>query len=296
MRKPNFFIVGAPKCGTTSLASWLSQHPEVYFSPIKEPFFFDHDWPRRIRSVKDYEALFKNVQSHHIAIGEASTSYLSSDVAIPRILEYSPEARFVVCLRNPVEMAPSLHAQRIWDGLEDIQDFERAWRANHDRRMGKRVPAAGKEQPQRLVYSEQCRLGWQLSRVYDWVSGSHVLPVIMDDMKSDPRATYDRICSFLDISYDNNQQFKRKNSAVRTKSVRLASLARLMENIKYRLGISYSFGIASMIKRKNSVIEKYMVPHYLKRELKDYFQEDIELLEQLLNRDLSAWRADEGYE
>jgi hypothetical protein len=109
LRKPNFFIIGAAKCGTTSLSVWLGGHPQIFMSSMKEPHFFNNDDRQAIRTLDDYEALFWSATEEHIAIGEASVWYLSSADAVPAILQYQPEAKFIVMLRNPVEMAPALH-------------------------------------------------------------------------------------------------------------------------------------------------------------------------------------------
>jgi hypothetical protein len=91
MTMPNFFIVGAQKAGTTSLYHYLNQHPQVYMSPIKEPFFFDHEMdskgevvrcefgghrqPPRFTNIEEYSALFEGVRGEK-AIGEATPLYI----------------------------------------------------------------------------------------------------------------------------------------------------------------------------------------------------------------------------
>jgi len=87
MKKPNFFILGAPKCGTTSLAMWLSEHPNIFMCPIKEPHYFNTDGLQRIKTLEQYESLFTDAKPEHVAVGEASTHYLYSKEAVPRILE-----------------------------------------------------------------------------------------------------------------------------------------------------------------------------------------------------------------
>jgi hypothetical protein len=112
LRKPNFFIIGASKCGTTSLCRWLSEHPNVFICPEKEPHFFNTDDVQRGTStLGKYEALFAGVKKEHTAIGEASVWYLSSSAAVPNILAYQPDTKFIVMVRSPLQMAPALHAQ-----------------------------------------------------------------------------------------------------------------------------------------------------------------------------------------
>jgi hypothetical protein len=137
MRKPNFFLIGAPKCGTTSIAAWLAEHPQVYFSPVKEPMYFATDAQiRTIVSLEAYEQLFAGATSRHLAIGEGSTEYLRSSIALRQIMTYAGSPRFIASVRNPVEMASSFHQQVCFNGDEDVRDFEEAWRLQKPRERG----------------------------------------------------------------------------------------------------------------------------------------------------------------
>lgn len=104
---PNFFIIGAPKAGTTALYHRLREHPDVFMPAFKEPHFFSEaDVPNRPQSLKEYLDLFKGATTEQ-AVGEASTSYLHSPEAPARIHSFAPDARIVAVLRHPVERAYS---------------------------------------------------------------------------------------------------------------------------------------------------------------------------------------------
>src|SRR6476620_1237476 len=121
LKKPNLFILGAPKCGTTSMAYYLSQHPEIFVSPYKEPHYFNLDSEYRFTfSEKQYLENFKNATSFHKYLVDASVWYLYSKVAVDEILKYNPESKFIVMLRNPVDMFYSLHQQLLFSGIENI--------------------------------------------------------------------------------------------------------------------------------------------------------------------------------
>ena len=141
MSKPNFFIIGAPRAGTTSLCNYVADHPRIYFSPIKEPHFFSTDYPDHPRpDEREYERLFAVANGSYLAVGEGSTSYLSSLVAVPKILEYSPAAKFIVLMRHPIELAYSFHSHLVYHGGEDVEDFEQAWRLQPERAAGRCLP------------------------------------------------------------------------------------------------------------------------------------------------------------
>ncbi|MGH8212324.1 MAG: sulfotransferase, partial [Rhodanobacteraceae bacterium] len=98
--KPDFFIVGAPRCGTTWLYRHLSMHPRVFVSAQKEPHYFNTDSRFRwIETAGDYESLFRDAPADAQAVGEASVLYLHSAVAAANILRYQPQARFIAMVR-----------------------------------------------------------------------------------------------------------------------------------------------------------------------------------------------------
>lgn len=213
MKKPNVFILGAPKCGTTSLANWLAEHPQVFFSPVKEPHFFNYDHGiRRPWSLNQYERLFDSAEKSHRVVCEASTRYLCSHTAIPAILAYTDSPRFVVMLRNPVRMAPSLHEQTLFNGDEDEEDFARAWRLQHERLYGASVPRHCRD-PQLLQYGTLCKLGEQLERLYRLVSREQVHVIHLEDMRADPEGEYRRLLAFLGLDDDGRETFPVANQA-----------------------------------------------------------------------------------
>src|SRR5262249_46212300 len=128
VRKPDVFIVGGPKCGTTSLYTYLKQHPDIFMSEIKEPQYFAADTlqhQRRIRTLPEYMDCFAAAQREE-RIGEASTAYLGSSSAARELKKFNPNARIIVMLRNPIDVMYSLHSERLFSNIEHIGDFERA--------------------------------------------------------------------------------------------------------------------------------------------------------------------------
>lgn len=180
VRKPNFFILGAPKCGTTSLAAWLAKHPSVFLSPIEEPHFFNTDDRQGLTTLAAYEELFRDARDYHSAVGEASVWYLSSSEAVRNILQYQPDARFIVMLRNPVEMVPALHTEMLLSGHKSVRDFRAAWDLQEERRQGRKLPIFGWAR-RRLLYGEICALGAQLERLLSVAPAGRVLPVVLVD-------------------------------------------------------------------------------------------------------------------
>jgi hypothetical protein len=302
-RRPNFFIIGAPKCGTTSLAYWLAEHPNIYMSPIKEPHFFCIDFNIKIiPNQNEYYRLFQKAGDRHIAIGEASTSYLYSQWAVPRIEQELPGARYIVMIRNPVEMAVSWHDELVFLGLEPIRDFETAWRLSPERRSDPRVTRQCAE-PKWLDYPSVCRLGEQLERLLGVVPRQRVLVLVLDDLKECPRREYLKVLNFLGVPDDGRQEFPVKNPAKERRWPRLYQgirrIGRVSWKVKRWLGIPTHRG-TGILQVMNNINVRYRprptLSMELRKELIESFKEDVEKLGYLIGRDLSHWIAcpDEG--
>jgi hypothetical protein len=204
VRRPNLFIIGAPKSGTTSLYEYLRGHPDVFMSVMKEPFYFSPDvvsGPRRrqLRHPVDeaaYLDLFADARAERW-VGEASTGYMVSDVAAKLVAEFEPDARMIAMLRNPVDVAHALHDERVSHGTEEITDFQAALDAEPDRHAGKRLPAG----TSRLgaTYLPSGRFAEQLERWFSAFSRERVHVVVFDDFAADTAASFEEVLRFLDV-------------------------------------------------------------------------------------------------
>ncbi len=295
MKKPNFFIIGAPKCGTTSLAAWLAEHPNIYMSPVKEPHFYNADLGNAKITRHEYELLFTIATNDHKAIGEASTSYLFSRVAVPSIEKELPNSRYIVMVRNPVDMAYSCHEQLFFLGYENIKDFAEAWRLSEERAKGCAVSPWCHE-PKLLDYKSVCCLGGHLERLFHSVPRERVLVLVLDDVKANPRREYLKVLDFLDVSDDGRLGFPVKNTAKERHWLWLQKavqgVGKTSATVKEWLGIprTKGTGFLQAINRKNTKYRRRTpLSNDLRRELIHYFEQDIRLLSHLLDRDLSMW-------
>lgn len=290
MIKPNFFIIGAPKCGTTSLAAWLAEHPDIYFSPTKEPHFFNTDHKRFLNSLQCYERLFEGATDRHRAVGEASVWYLYSSAAVANIMAYNPDARFIVMFRNPVEMAPSLHEELVFTGREDVNDFATAWSLQEARREGKLLPRVVWE-PKYLQYGDLCSFGVQVERLFKLVPRERVKVVLLEDITNDAAATYRSVLQFLGVNDDHRGDFKAHNQAKSRRWPILNKMAWAAIAVKKALGIEGGLGLWSHIDALNRVDRpRAPISPDMRQLLQNFFRSDIERLERLIGRDLSHWR------
>ncbi len=216
-RIPDFFIIGAPKCGTTALAEYLREHPNVFFSDPKEPFFWCDDLPgvrslAGVRFLEDYLALFSRARPEHKAVGEGSTLYLMSEVAVAKILEAYPDAKMIAMVREPVDLALSFYLQMLRFLHEDLPDIAQAWEAQESRARGLRVPRHARA-PELLQYRQVASLGTQLERFVSLVPADQRMIIELDNLAADPGRVYSEVLAFLDVPHDGRDDFPRVNEA-----------------------------------------------------------------------------------
>ena len=204
MRRPNLFIIGAPKSGTTSLYEYLRGHPDVFMSPMKEPFYFAPDvisGPRRRQlrygeNEADYLALFDDAGSQRW-LGEASTGYMVSREAARLVHDFAPGARLVAMVRNPVEVVHALHDERVSHRVEEITDFAAALDADEERRAGRRLPDGST--PLGATYLDAGRFGEQLTRWFNEYGRERVHVIVFDDFAADTAGSFAEVLRFLEV-------------------------------------------------------------------------------------------------
>lgn len=286
---PNFFIIGAPKCGTTSLANWLNDHERIFFSDIKEPNFYNSDLTIHSRiNRSDYSNLFKAAGKKHLAIGEATTGYLRSKLAVKNILQDCPNAKFIICIRNPVDLVISLHSELLKHGIENQKNFWEAWMLQESRSLGRNIPFLCQDKSD-LQYGKIGLLGKQVERTFEIAGKSNCLVLTLDEISHKPRNTYLKVIKFLDIPDDGRLSFTKANAAV-SMPVFLSKLLRFGSLIKRSLGITHKTGVIRITRNIfGRPGAKPILNQHQYLELVEYFKNDIELLENLLDTDLSSW-------
>jgi hypothetical protein len=221
MRRPDFFIVGTPKTGTTALHAMLRRHPQIYMPKLKEPRFLASDMsphprhadgPHEVRyphTLEEYLALFDKATPEQRA-GEATPMYLWSRFAAAGIADLQPDARIIAILREPASFLRSLHLAFLNGGNEAEKDLRRAIGLEDARRQGQHVPRTS-HRPQLLQYSEHVRYVEQLRRYDAHFPPEQILLLIYDDFRADNEATVRRVLRFLEVDEESPIDFDRAN-------------------------------------------------------------------------------------
>lgn len=199
-RRPDVFIVGAPKCGTTAMAQYLEAHPDIYMARKEMNVFgadlrFGAQFYRRDLPAYLAEFAARNGESR---AGEASVWYLFSRQAAAEIKAFNPEARIIIMLREPAEMLYSLYYQFRFDGNEHLPSFEEALAAEDERRAGRRLSRQAYF-AQGLIYRETARYTEQVRRYLDAFGRDRVHVIIYDDFAADVGAAYRGTLDFLGL-------------------------------------------------------------------------------------------------
>jgi len=300
MPKPNLFIVGAPKCGTTALHQYLREHPDVFMSMPKEPHYFAMDIPkyRDVKSEEEYLGLFDNASEKHRIIGEASVFYLYSDVAINNIWKFNPAAKIIVMLRNPVQVVYSMYSQLLYTKDEEETEFSRAWSLSDQRKKGFNIPRHCRES-KLLYYDEIAKFGVQLARLISIFPEKQIKIIFFEDFIRNTRDEYTKVLSFLGLPDDNRNVFPKINENKHHKVDWLSNytqrppeaLINILKPLKKIPGLKYGLlYVLDAIRRANSTREpRKILAIDLKNEIIETYRNDILRLSLITDRDLSHW-------
>jgi hypothetical protein len=299
-RRPNTFIIGAPKCGTSSLYDYLGGHPDIYMSPVKEPFYFCPDVPgppNRMRFGEDeteYLGLFRDAGPAR-CIGEASTAYLRSHQAPRLIRELAPEARLIVMLRNPVDLVHALHGERVSHGAEDVLEFGEAIALDDERRQGRSLPPSAEARG--TTYGEAASFGPQLARWLEAFPREQLHIIILEEFARDTLGSFREVLEFLGVAPDyrpssfgvSNRSHSMRGGMVRSATrsapvrwLRTAALPRLIGPNRAARA-ARTFRHSRLARRPNP---RPPMPKQLRRDLERRFAADVEAVSAVVGRDM----------
>ena len=294
MTLPNFLMIGAAKAGTSSLYSYLKEHPQIYMSPEKEPRYFTPELysiynngvrqggRRTALSLDRYCQLFQEV-GNEIAIGEASTEYLYIPQAPVRIKECIPDVKLIAILRNPVERAFSAFCYQLRDGYETLS-FKEALQAE-----AKRIEAG-------------FRPGWhykqvgfyypQIKRYLEHFSPEQIKIYLYEELENNSDAVARDAYQFLGVETDYTPDLTRQNISGVPKSRLLQDMFTkdnpLKSAFKPFLPAKLRKSIYQNISKRN-LGAKPTLSLEIRQELTELYREDIDRLQALIQKDLSHW-------
>lgn len=306
MDLPDFFVIGAPKAGTTALHLTLALHPQLFMAPVKEPKFFlcdgrpprwgggpgdAHSYGEWIWRQQDYEALFADAPAGTLK-GESTPFYLADFAAQRRIRERVPQARLIAILRDPVDRAYSNWAHLWSDGLEPVSDFLAAC-AEEERRI-----AAG--WAPFWHYLSLGRYGEQLRHLNGVFPREQVHVLRYRHLIDRPREALNGICEFLGVTpdlvtstpFENVSAYVEPTPANQLLRASIRAGASLGRFFPPRLWRKASTPLLAALRREAG--PRPPLTTRLRRQLLAHFTDDIRLLEQETGRSYADWIARAG--
>jgi len=295
MRTPDFLVVGAARAGTTTLHSYLRQHPGIFLPDVKEPcfFVFEGDDIKYVKgkfafAVKDlasYENLFRKAGADQ-KTGEMSTPYLYlHDKTIATVKKYFSSysnIRIVIMLRNPVDRAYSQYCWRVRDGREQL-DFEKAIEAEQER-----IKANYSFD---YFYLDR---GFYFKQVKAYMDNfRHVHIILFEDFEKEPQRVLRDLCHFLGV--DEEFEFKRlapQNESGLPRWKSLGKAATSESKLKYKLWYAIPDPLRKKIRNVFTDLNtkgKVSMNPIIRKKLTEVYREDILALQKLIGRDLSGW-------
>ena len=285
--KVDFFIVGAPKSGTTSLYHYLSEHPQVEMSSQKEPDYFSdkaiHEQgmyynKNRVNTLDKYESLF--VQKESVVYGEASVSYLFYENVAEDIKKYNPNAKIIIMLRDPIERAFSHYLMDYRLGL--ISDsFENV------------LAKISKHKNAHLFYQqyiEVSKYAKQIQRYLDFFKKENILFIDYEDFKKNVSKTVDQVYNFLNISTEFVADINTKHNTFimpKNKIIRL-----IYSFVFLRKILTFLFPVYLVKNIRVLLFKSDKKPELLKETrslLSIIFNDDIKKMEEVLAKNYSKW-------
>lgn len=204
MRKPNLFLIGHKKCGTTALYNFLIQHPKIFTPELKEPDFFAKEFiyerfkDKRLinKFAPTYEAYLKQYSKakDQTYLIDATPRYIFSKEAAKRIKEFNPDAKIIAIFREPITFLRSLHSDLIFGFYEEEKDLLKATNLEKQRKKEGKFSF--------LYYSEWLKYSEQLKRYLACFPRNQIKIVIYEKLKEDNKKMVDEIFDFLEISKD----------------------------------------------------------------------------------------------
>lgn len=299
---PDFFIAGAPKCGTTTIATYLSEHDSVFLPTPREVSAHGSDLSY-LRGPHangfdraDYLSRFTCAAPDQI-IGASPVWSLYSKNAFAEIKADAPEARIIISLREPVSFLKAYFAQLVYSANETLPSLWDALDAEETRRGGENLPQ-GLTILQSVYYSELPLFSTQIQRAFDSFGQDSVQVHLLDDIVRRPREVEEKLCTFLGLSRDPALALSNANPRRTTRSDALNRVIRrppqLLRTLAKIAPQKLRKNVYERVKQANTVyVDKAVKRPVDPREadLRARYADEIDRLQTLLGRDLTAWKS-----
>jgi hypothetical protein len=281
-KRPNLFLVGAMKSGSTTLHDYLSEHPDIFMSTDKEPGFFVPEFWKN-KSEEKYNQLFTEAKSE-IYLGESSTHYTKLPTYLgvaEKIYQYNSNAKIIYIVRHPIKRTIShyLHNRRDLYLHAENRDILNAIEQDE-------------------IYTAYSHYAMQIKPYYDYFGKANVCIVLFEEMIASPEKVLKEIFQWLDVDPD----FPIKNSKKSNATPVVASTVRgggLLNKLRYSSFWNWLSPLFPqqlkklgniMAEKKESVIISSVENDEVHNKLRSLYQAQTHDLEELTERSFAVWK------
>jgi hypothetical protein len=311
MEYPHFFIAGTVKGGTTSLFNYLSEHPQIYMSPIKEPHYFSTDIDssrfrpqyrkmvdfnieellkdaNRMKSInavfirrqEHYMKLFENALPYQI-LGEASTSYMISDTAAYNIYKVQPSAKIIMMLRNPVMRAYSHYLMNYRSGTV---------KGTFSEELKKDIDALPKGWGISRQYLEHGLYYSQVKRYFDLFPRENIHIIINEEMSGNTGKAVQDTFHFLGVDINFKPDISIRYNSAHASTSLISSIIFGRKPVRAFLNTIIPSALKEKLYNKLTTNRKFpQLDGETYEYLQKFYSEDIKKLSQLTGIDFSIW-------
>lgn len=308
MKKPNLFIAGHPRSGTSSLHNYLNQHPEIFMTTIKEPNYFARDFHEEsdnfhkkklylpYRTEKQYLRLYNRWNNEKIA-GEASWTNLYSKVAAKEIYDFNQRAKIIIMFREPVDFLYSYHSAAFFALGEDCKEFIEALTVENERKNGKCL-SKRVITPSWLYYSDFIKYAEQVNRFLSVFPVDQIKIIVFESFINEIQNVYKEILEFLNVDTNFTPEFNIINPNKKLKWPKLKKYTLDSPYFRKTLRLLFSDDIYAAMKKfyKEKIVIYQPRPPLdksLRKALMTKFKGEVEKISELCQIDLIAlWEYD----
>jgi hypothetical protein len=295
--KPDFFVIGAGRAGTTSLHHYLLQHPQIFIPPHKSPsYFYAKDLsgsplaqapgavpPWFVRTEAEYRRLFESPDRHRIA-GDVSPVYLASTKVAARIAQWRPDAKLIAIMRHPAERVHSRYVARLRDGLEHTPTFEELVERECSEELVREDAHA--------TYLAGGMVSHFLRTYLEHFPARNISIYFFEDLARDAAAVMADMCRFLGVDdafdFDLGRVYNRSDGRARNRTV--ARLWAGSEPLRRSLRPLIPKPLRdAAFRRVMAGTGKTPIGPRTRARLIEIYRQDILELQALTRRDLSGW-------
>jgi len=288
IKKPNLFIAGYAKSGTTALYNFFLEHEDICCNKfIKEPRYFSYSYFKKtsafkyilnkaVKSEKEYLKLYKKCNDEKYIL-DSSVYYSFFKGIAKQINNFNPEAKIILILRNPVKRFYSHYMMHLKSGFKkvDINEF-----------IENPISSEG------ISILEIGNYYTSIKEYFEVFGKQNVLILLHDNLEKTPYITYQKICKFLNVKYYKYDN-KIVNVSGKPKSIFFIKLLRFIKMLIPQIIIKRIQTNKKMYFNKmlynDMTLKREQMPIEVKKQLINYYIEDIKKVEKLTNEELHLW-------